>query len=56
MGAVGFDARTLCSYTLKPRELESFQRAIDEDYYFEFIYGADPPAAPPSTVALHQKT
>ncbi len=28
---VKFTARTLCSYTLQPKEIEMFQRAIDED-------------------------
>jgi len=33
-----FESKKLCSYTLKPKDIEVFQRAIDEDYYFEFIY------------------
>ena len=37
--AVPFEAKKLCTYTLKPSDIEAFQRAIDEEYYFEFIYG-----------------
>jgi hypothetical protein len=37
--AVPFEAKKLCSYSLKPSDIEAFQRAIDEEYYFEFIYG-----------------
>ena len=33
-----FESKKLCSYTLKAKDIEIFQRAIDEDYYFEFIY------------------
>ncbi len=36
--AVNFENKKLCSYTLKPRDMELFQAAIDQDYYFEFIY------------------
>jgi transmembrane 9 superfamily member 1 len=39
---VKFTARTLCSYTLQPKEIEMFQRAIDEDYFFELIYDGIP--------------
>jgi hypothetical protein len=31
---ISFERRTLCSYTLKTKEMDMFQRAIDEDYYF----------------------
>ena len=39
---VKFTARTLCSYTLQPKEIELFQRAIDADYFFELIYDGIP--------------
>jgi hypothetical protein len=39
---VKFTARTLCSYTLQPKEIEMFQRAIDADYFFELIYDGIP--------------
>jgi hypothetical protein len=35
---ISFDRRTLCSYTLKSKEMDMFQKAIDEDYYFEMFY------------------
>ena len=35
---ISFEKRTLCSYTLKSKEIEMFQKAIDEDYYFEMFY------------------
>jgi hypothetical protein len=35
---ISFERRTLCSYTLKTKEMDMFQRAIDEDYYFEMFY------------------
>uniref|UniRef100_A0A7S0N4S3 Transmembrane 9 superfamily member n=1 Tax=Cryptomonas curvata TaxID=233186 RepID=A0A7S0N4S3_9CRYP len=35
---VPFEGKKLCSYSLKPSDIEAFQRAIDEEYYFEFIY------------------
>jgi len=34
-----FESKKLCSYTLKPKDIDTFQSAIDNDYYFEFIYG-----------------
>ena len=40
MCAVPFESKKLCSYSLKPSDIEAFQRAIDEEYYFEFIYGS----------------
>jgi len=33
-----FDGKKLCSYTLRRKDIEAFQHAIDNDYYFEFIY------------------
>lgn len=35
---ISFERRTLCSYTLKSKEMDMFQKAIDEDYYFEMFY------------------
>ena len=36
--AKSFTGKKLCSYTLKPQDIETMQHAIDNDYYFEFIY------------------
>ena len=33
-----FENKKLCSYTLKPKDIEKLQHAIENDYYFEFIY------------------
>jgi len=33
-----FAHKRVCSYHLRPKDIQRFQDAIDQDYYFEFIY------------------
>mmetsp|Transcript_19511 Transcript_19511/g.54326 ORF Transcript_19511/g.54326 Transcript_19511/m.54326 type:complete len:583 (-) Transcript_19511:43-1791(-) len=35
---VPFEGKKLCSYTLRPKDIEAFRKAIENEYFFELIY------------------
>jgi len=43
LGTESFEPKPVCKYHLGPRDVLKFHQAIDHDYYFEFIYGLNPP-------------